>query len=156
MTDLRVEKGPCGRYPNNPTSETCWGRNPPIYTAQQWVAAYPATPQFNANICAFDVRDERDGHATGAFHHGLLAKRLDSSRFFMAWNELLLSVWTDDTDGLLPIQAFFYNTATALVDARKDRDRFRVKTGIDIPLIKVTLPTAATGDAKFEFIQADQ
>ncbi len=151
-TDGRTTDQGCGAYPGVANTDKCHRLN--ITMAEQWNAAYPPGTGGYA-ICGWDVRDELNQYAGPNFYQGMRSKWRDSG-YFSEWNELLLKVWDRNLDGRLPLQAFFYNNSTALIDAKKDRAKFLSKTGISIPLIKVTLPTTPTGDATFQYIAGDQ
>lgn len=151
-TDAGRDRQGCGTYPNVPGSNPCHQQN--ITTGAQWVAKYPPGTAGN-RICGFDVRDELNHYAGPNFYAGLQAKWLNKG-YFVEQNETLLKVWAQGQGRTLPIQAFFYAAPAGLADARKSKQRFLSKTGINVPIIKVTLPAAATGSATFQYIASDQ
>lgn len=151
-TDNRTERYGCGVYPGVAGSEPCHQQN--ITTGAQWVAKYPPGTSGN-RICGFDVRDELNNYAGPNFYAALQAKWLNTG-YFKEQNEMLLRVWAQGQGRVLPIQAFFYASQAGLDPARKSKQRFLTRTGIDLPIIKVTLPTTATGSATFQYIAADQ
>ncbi|MNG22065.1 hypothetical protein D3C76_1738070 [compost metagenome] len=69
---------------------------------------------------------------------------------------MLLRAWSKGQGSVLPIQAFFYADALGLANARKDKQRFLIRTKIDLPLIKITLPAQAQGNASFQYLAGDQ
>lgn len=125
-----------------------------ITTGAQWGAKYPpGTP--GPNICSFDVRDSLNEAAGPAFYAALQSKWMNSS-YFTEQNEMLLKLWGDNLGSTLPIRAFFYGKPAGLQYARKNKQRFLQKTGINLPIIKITLPTTPQGLATFQYIAADQ
>lgn len=151
-TDRRTERYGCGAYPQVPGSEPCHQQN--ITTGAQWVAKYPPGTSGN-KICGFDVRDELNHHAGPNFYAAMQAK-WSNKEYFGEHNEMLLRVWSPGQGSVLPIQAFFYGSAAGLDPARKSKQRFLTRTNINLPIIKVTLPTTPTGSATFQYIAADQ
>lgn len=151
-TDNRTERSACGVYPGVPGSEPCHQQN--ITTGAQWVAKYPPVTPGN-KICGFDVRDELNHYAGPNFYAAMQAKWLNPG-YFVEQNEMLLKVWATGQGRVLPIQAFFYAVAGGLNDARKNKQSFLAKTGIDLPIIKITLPAEPKGSATFQYIPGDQ
>ncbi|MNJ46126.1 hypothetical protein D3C77_412500 [compost metagenome] len=151
-TDGRLERQGCGIYGNNATSKACHQLG--ITTGAQWRTNYPPGTQ-GGNICGFDVRDELNDYAGQNFYAALQAKWQDS-RYFAEHNEMLLRAWSKGQGSVLPIQAFFYADAAGLANARKDKQRFLIRTKIDLPLIKITLPAQAQGNASFQYLAGDQ
>lgn len=149
-TDHRPQA--CGQFPGYPSSAPCHLQN--ILTGEQWAKQFPPGT-LGRRTCAFDVRDSRNRLAGPAFEAALKAK---SSRpeFFSEQNELVLDAWESGIGAQLPIQAFFYQNDAGRQLARLTKARFLSKTGIDLPLIKITLAQTASGTAKFEFIASDQ
>lgn len=151
-TDNRTERAACGAYPGVAGSEPCHQQG--IITGAQWVAKYPPGT-LGSNICGFDIRDELNHYAGPNFYAALQAKSLNKA-YFEEQNEMLLQVWQPGQGQTLPIQAFFYSVPAGLSDARKSKQRFLAKTGIDLPIIKVTLPAQPEGSATFQYIPGDQ
>ncbi|QXI46427.1 MULTISPECIES: halovibrin HvnA [Pseudomonas] len=151
-TDGRTERYGCGIYPGVAGSQPCHQQN--ITTGAQWVARFPPGTVGNS-ICGFDVRDELNHYAGPNFYAAMQAKWLNTG-YFREQNEMLVQVWPKGQGAALPIQAFFYATPAGLDPARKSKQRFLSKTGIDLPIIKVTLPTVASGSATFQYIAGDQ
>lgn len=150
-TDHRTGNA-CGMYSNVANSAPCDKLG--ITTAEQWASRYPPGT-LGYHLCGFDVRDELNNQAGINFYTALQAKKLNPG-YFDQQNELLLKVWSAGQGRVLPIQAFFYALPAGLTDARKNKQRFLSRTGIDLPIIKITLPTTASGDARFEYFAADQ
>lgn len=153
-TDNRVGNR-CGQYGSNPTSVSCELQN--ITSAAQWTTLYTQQGGDNTKICAFNVRDSQNQLAGPAFYQSLLAKSSGNptDKRFTEHNELVHGLWQQDIPAQLPIQAFFYTTAAGLKDAWQDRLNFRYKANIDLPLIKITLPSSTAEQARFEYIAAD-
>lgn len=151
--DRWADRNGCGSYPGMAGSgPSCVELG--VATGAQWGAKYPPGTS-GKSICSFDVRSERGPSAAPAFNAALQAKSLNPW-YFNDQNELLLKVWPTDRGRYLPMQAFFYAKPGGLADARKNKDWFIRRAGINLPIIKVTLPTTANGIAKFEYFAADQ
>ncbi|MHA6161133.1 halovibrin HvnA [Pseudomonas sichuanensis] len=150
-SDNRAEHR-CGAYPGIPESDKCDRLG--IYTAEQYVAKYPPTTGWG-RTCGWDVRDELNQYAVQNFNEGMRSKRLDTG-YFTVWNELVVQAWSDDADAQVPIQAFFYMDSVSLTLAKKDKEKYRTKTGIIVPLIQLRLPTTPSETATFAYLEADQ
>ncbi|WP_200627571.1 Ig-like domain-containing protein [Pseudomonas sp. LAM2023] len=153
-TDGRVGNR-CGQYGSNPTSVSCELQG--ITSAAQWTSLYTQQGGDNTKICAFNVRDGQNYLAGPAFYQSLLAKSSGNptDKRFTEHNELVHGLWEQNIPAQLPIQAFFYTTPAGLKDAWQDRLTFRHKANIDLPLIKITLPTSTAEQARFDYIAAD-
>lgn len=148
-----ADRNGCGSHPGTAGSGPSCGELG-ITTGAQWGAKYPpGTP--GSHICSFDVRDSLN-EASGPSFYAALQAKWQNSAYFEEQNEMLLKVWGDNLGSTLPIQAFFYARPAGLTDARKNKQRFLQKTGINLPIIKVTLPAIPQGLATFEYIAADQ
>ncbi|KWK78965.1 hypothetical protein WM15_02330 [Burkholderia ubonensis] len=129
-----------------------------IATAAQWrehfvrVAGYPQRLQHQ---CGFDVRDALNEQATAAFNASIAARNLISAESFATQNELRLATWAQNIPDQLPIEAFFY-VEGGLIGAQYDQRDFFLSTGVNLPIIRVTLPATAANDATFEFRAQDQ
>lgn len=153
-TDNRIGNR-CGQYASHPTSVSCELQG--ITTAAQWTTLYTQQAGDNSRICAFNVRDSQNQLAGPAFYQSLLAKSTGNptDKRFNEHNELVHGLWQQDIPAQLPVQAFFYTSQAGLKDAWQDRLTFRHKAGIDLPLIRITLPTTTAEQARFEYIAAD-
>lgn len=151
-TDARRDREACGVYPGVAGSEACHQQG--ITTGAQWVAKYPPGTRGD-RICGFDVRDELNHYAGPNFYAAMQAKWMNSG-YFGEQNEMLLRVWGQNQGEKLPIQAFFYASQAGLEPARKNKQRFLAEAKINLPIIKVTLPTVPSGSATFQFIPGDQ
>lgn len=150
-SDNRAEQR-CGAYPGVPKSDKCHRLN--ITTAEQWIAAYTPLPGWG-RTCAWDVRDSLNQYAGQNFYQGMRS-RWKYSATFSVWNELVLEDWSDNADSQVPIQAFFYTDSNGRNYAKLDKDRYLGKTGISLPLIKITMPTSPSSTAQFQYIAGDQ
>lgn len=74
------------------------------------------------------------------------------------WNEVVTSAWQASDLGAVPFQAFFHNPANPenLETAQKLQRDFYMKTGIILPIIRVTLCTEHLDDSEFTYVPADQ
>ena len=72
------------------------------------------------------------------------------------YSELILATWPQNIPSELPIEAFYYLPG-GLPGAQHDQKDFFAKTGGKVvPIIKLALPTSATGDATFTYVAVDQ
>ncbi|NWB47529.1 Ig-like domain-containing protein [Pseudomonas gingeri] len=150
-----TEQG-CGVHIRYPDSGSC--RNQGITTAAQWLAHYDRVTgdaQRQQHQCAFDVRDALNEQATAAFNTSLAAMKLIPGESFAMENELRIATWARNIPTQLPIEAFFY-VNDGLPGAQHDQRDFFQVTGINIPIIRMTLPAVAANDATFEFRPQDQ
>ena len=150
-----TEQG-CGVHIRYPDSGPC--RNQGITTAAQWLAHYnrvTGDAQRQQHQCAFDVRDALNEQATAAFNASIAAMKLIPSESFAMENELRIATWAQNIPAQLPIEAFFY-VNDGLAGAQHDQRDFFQATGINIPIIRMTLPAVAANDATFEFRAQDQ
>lgn len=149
------EKPGCGPHRDAPiTSGLC--QTVGITTAEQWVARWNQYKE-SKYMCSFDVRDQMNNLAANSFYQSIRAHNL--ANFFAGahdYIELVLATWPQDIPKELPIEAFFYLEG-GLAGAQHDqRDFFASTNGIIKPIIKITLPTSASGTATFTFDPADQ
>ncbi|WP_139253296.1 hypothetical protein [Burkholderia ubonensis] len=153
--DRPTDKG-CGAHQSYPDSGLCRAQN--ITTAAQWrdhfvkVTGYPQRLQHQ---CAFDVRDALNEQATAAFNTSIAARNLVSNESFATQNELRIATWAQNIPAQLPIEAFFY-VEGGLIGAQYDQRDFFRATGVNLPIIRMTLPATAANDATFEFRAQDQ
>ena len=158
----RLDKG-CGDFTETTQIEKLCQEHG-VTTAEGWIALRP-----KGILCGFDVRDTRDVDGAKAFHESLRTMKLLPSRdnIWHKWNELMLATWAADIPLQLPIQSFFYVVGgsgslagqtgqTGLTRAQADQLDWYKTTGKFLPIIAITLPTAADPNAKFAFNQADQ
>ena len=171
-TGSRADKG-CGAssaFPNE--SGPCQPQG--IYTADQWLSHFRKAPA-NSNKyqyqCGFIIKENGVYDGAGAFKQGLLSNRLLHSNDLSEQNEIRIATWSTSQQGYperFPVQAFFYigndleaTTSSEAVSsgingARYDQLYFYNRTGIWVPVIRITLPKTVSEDVKFEFFQSDQ
>lgn len=151
-TMLRDKPG-CGAHPYAPDrSGLC--QTIGISTAEQWIANWN---QNIWNMCSFDVSYSMNNLSADSFYQSIRAHNL-KNMFADSYDytELILATWPQNIPQELPIEAFFYLPG-GLAGAQHDQRDFYAKTGGKVvPIIKLTLPSAATADATFTYIQADQ
>lgn len=156
----RVENG-CGDFPSTPQLEKMC-QELGVTTAEAWMAL-----SASGTVCGYNVRDAGDIGSAKAFYESLRARKLltISPDFHTHWNELRLATWPDDITAKLPIQSFFYLKSGAaplhanqdgLSSAQADQKDWYSTTGTFLPIIAITLPTAANPTATFVYYQKDQ
>lgn len=153
-TNERPDQQGCGQAPGIIGSRPCQSQG--INTAAQYVAHFNASPSKYHHLCGFDVRDDLNAGATTAFNEGIKAEGLVGSFAFNTQNEIRMAKWAQDIGSTLPIEAFFYINDTGMVSAQYYQRDFKTRTGIWVPMIKLTLPQTTAADAVFQFISADQ
>jgi hypothetical protein len=72
------------------------------------------------------------------------------------WNEVLIKVWQAGMGSRLPIQAFFYLRDEGLQDAKIYQQKYKTRTSLWVPVIKLDATKMAAGVAPFSYIPADQ
>ncbi|MCQ2999640.1 hypothetical protein NLO98_07710 [Pseudomonas syringae] len=150
-TNERKESG-CGGHSNLPVSEPCETQG--VSTAALWVAHYQANGSSLDGQCGFGVRSDLNAVAVAGFNAMLGVHALgivESTKNI----ELRLATWPQDTPKTVPIQAFFYVDG-GLEGVQYDQRQFFYKSGIYVPVIFITLPATATGNATFEYKESDQ
>ncbi|KNH29836.1 halovibrin HvnA [Pseudomonas syringae] len=151
-TMLRDKPG-CGAHPDAPDrSRRC--QTIGISTAEQWIDNWNKDIW---NMCSFDVRDSMNNLSADSFYQSIRVHNLKN--MFAGshdYTELILATWRQNIPQELPIEAFYYLPG-GLAGAQHDQRDFYNKTGGKVvPIIKMTLPTATTGNATFDYFQADQ
>lgn len=146
---------PCGAHPDHPNqSRSCEIIG--IDTAEKWMAHWASAPGGYPHTyqCGFNV--VKATPAADRFYQTIRARNMLGPEWFGEQNELVLETWPQNIPDQLPILAFFYTT-TGLAGAQHDqRDFFKATNGMFKPIIKITLPTSASGNATFTFNPADQ
>lgn len=156
-TTGRAQAG-CGRQtgfsvPAPARSEPCQSQN--ITTSAEWVA------HFNGLGGSGDVKRHGqcgfslDSDATGAFNAAIAAMGSIGSWLNTLTNEMRLATWQNGIGAQLPIESFFYTTASGRLTAQLDQKDYENTTGLKRPIIKFTLPTT-TAPASFEYLPSDQ
>ncbi|MFQ6287580.1 N-acyl homoserine lactonase [Yersinia enterocolitica] len=149
----RSAKG-CGANTAYPaSSKACQSMG--IRTAGAWSNHYKSVSNNpRQHQCAFDVRSSVSGNAD-YFSASIKARAYIASESFKEQNEIRLATWSQGIASKLPIQAFFY-VNNGLSNAQFDQRDYYNQTGLFIPIIKLTLPTNSSADAKFNFYKSDQ
>lgn len=155
-TENRSEAG-CGAHQSYPTeSDRCHRLQPPILTADEWLAAYFLHGQNGSRQCGFSTRISDGDYSTANFNAALLAHRfLQSTRF----NELRIETWERNIAETLPVEAFFYlaDDTRGRDQARRDQSSFKQHSGGLIkPIIRLTLAADQYGRALFTYNPSDQ
>ncbi|EJM08553.1 hypothetical protein PMI18_00139 [Pseudomonas sp. GM102] len=158
-SDARTNNG-CGEVPGYPSSVACNSQN--IRTGEQWAAnyrKYASTGHHYRAVCSFDVRDAANNLSGPNFYQGMIGGRAISPTTFNIPNDVKLKTWQAGLAKTLPIEAFFYyvrDGKTGLKDVQVDQRRFKVLTGVAIPIIKVTMPGTLEENTTFAYQEADQ
>lgn len=158
-SDSRTNNG-CGEVPGYPSSIACNSQN--IRTGEQWAAnyrKYASTGHHFRAVCSFDVRDAANNLSGPNFYQGMIGGRAISPITFNIPNDVKLKTWQAGLAKTLPIEAFFYyvrDGKSGLADVQVDQRRFKVLTGVAIPIIKVTMPRTLEESTTFAYLEADQ
>lgn len=171
-TGSRANKG-CGESSTFPKeSGPCQPQG--IYTADQWLEHFKQAPAGSNKYqyqCGFIITEQGQYDGAGAFRQGLLANKLLHGNDLSEQNEIRIATWSTSQQGYperFPVQAFFYinsnveaaassETITPGINgARYDQFYFYQRTGIWVPVIRITLPKTVSEDVKFEFLPSDQ
>lgn len=174
-TDTRSEQG-CGARKEYPTqSRPCQEQG--ITTGEGWAAHFLSVSNSgvqgrfdnrNVHQCGFTTRENSTYNGTAAFYQMIkgMAKIPDLS--FKEQNELRLATWDTSATGYpnnFPIEAFFYiykqnvlytPIEKGLIGAQHDQSSYYEKTGIWVPVIRMSLPVTITEDASFSYSENDQ
>ncbi len=154
-SDVRDQSG-CGATVQWPTTSAPCNIEG-ITTGQQWVNAYP-TRGNGQQICGFALGQDQ---SRGALKPFIDASVLLSSKGKLDGNnEMRIATWpaTDASSQTMPLESFFYlaGNATGLSNAQADQLDYYNSTKQFIPIIQITLPTAAASDYDFHYNKADQ
>ncbi|WP_429234467.1 hypothetical protein [Aeromonas salmonicida] len=124
-----------------------------------------------------DKHDEQCGFATSeasrfdgvsAFYQSIVAMQKIPEESINEQNELRLKTWDTTAENYpanFPIEAFFYiykqvdlkePIEKGLIGAQHDQESFFNKTGIWVPIIRISLPENYSKEAKFEYVGQDQ
>ncbi|VVE68475.1 hypothetical protein PCA31118_02918 [Pandoraea captiosa] len=155
FTFMRDQQG-CGIISYQPdVSRPCELQG--ITTAAQWFAMWEAAFDKMAETCAFNVRPNAQDQAD-RFMQMILAKEMIPDWAWVQWNELRLATWPQGVGKDLPIIAWFYGEgdAAGLAGAQTDQQKYFDMYGQAIPIVRITLPPAKGGRAKFSYSDDDQ
>lgn len=160
-TDARTDRG-CGRRTDDTSgaSNPCQGQG--ILSAQQWINRYaPVNAQTGYHACGYDVGDHSSppNGTAYAFAQVIDIMNMLGQVSLGEQNEMRAATWAQGIGEKLPIESFFYLADAgdaALIDARNDQLDYNRTTGRFVPVIRMTLPTAAGKQATFHYLDADQ
>ena len=169
-TNQRGDRG-CGENPLFPkVSAPCQAQG--IATTEQWLTHFRDQAKGNYHAqCGFSIAEQGQYDGASAFIQGLQANRQLHPNDVGQQNEIRIATWDtqrNDYPARFPVSAFFYiydkNTVSppsesvtpGINGARYDQHYYYQKTGIWVPVIRVTLPQTPSEDAQFEFKAADQ
>ncbi|MET0581754.1 MAG: hypothetical protein ABWZ08_07270 [Pseudoxanthomonas sp.] len=128
-----------------------------ITTALLWGAHFISLADKYTGQCGWDMR--RGVAATAdRFNQSIQSRKDLASQWWAIQNELRVGTWPTGTGKALPIRAFFYvpGKTGALANAQDDQKRYRDNYGIDMPILRMSLPTAKGGRTTFAYAEADQ
>ncbi|WP_052130787.1 hypothetical protein [Erwinia typographi] len=154
----RLDKG-CGAHKNFPdTSQQCQLQG--IMTAEQWVEHFKKSSNLH-NQCGFIISENQSEYnSVDGFYQGIRASIIERGSGLSGQNEFRIATWkTSKESGYperFPVQSFFYINQSDLRWAQYDQAFFYNRTGLWIPIIKLTLPKSTADDAKFEYLYSDQ
>ncbi|MDR0279078.1 MAG: hypothetical protein LBJ37_14450 [Paucimonas sp.] len=156
-TANRDDKG-CGKHRLHEGSQACDVQG--ITTAEQFLEHYTRAPELaypHQAQCAFNLRDGALQPAADAFEQMLRATNLVPHAPVNDQNEVMIDNPPQGTSAReWPIEAIFYTAPEGLPGAQIDQRNFFDKSGIMLPIIKITLPVRGGRDAAFEYIEGDQ
>ncbi|WP_285401289.1 hypothetical protein [Luteibacter sp. ME-Dv--P-043b] len=157
-TNTRPSQEGCGPHPRAPgTSGPCDTLG--ITTGVQWVAHFDAIAiDKHHGQCGWNVRHGAASDTADRFMQGIDGRRRMPAASWAIQDEIRAATWPRGRGATLPIRAFFYVTAKAgaLANAQDDQTRYRDAYGIDIPVIRLTLPASSAGKASFDYFAGDQ
>lgn len=152
-------------------SRECQDQN--ILTAEQWLEHFNQAPvkpyaEKYRHQCGFITRASGGTSSADGLYQGILARNLLKD-YDSIINEFRISTWDTAQKGYpekFPVQAFFYYTnqvennlksiSGGITGAQYDQASFYEKTGLWIPIIRVTLPKSGSGNATFKYRAEDQ
>ncbi|NID15130.1 N-acyl homoserine lactonase [Luteibacter yeojuensis] len=159
-TDSRSDLG-CGPLPNNPSaSATCSKLG--ITTGAAWVAHYRKgnVPEY---MCSFYVSIGTANSAVTFSRMGEAMRSLPETFYAITpgrsyTNELLVRAWPQNIHATVPIEAFFYQMGAinGLANAQADQRDFFTTSRRWVPVIRMTMPQAASQDATFQYLPNEQ
>ncbi len=156
-TDKRDDKG-CGKHLLHAGSQPCDGQG--IATAEQFLEHYRRSPDLaypQQGQCAFMLREGAQLPVADAFEQMLRVSNLLPALQVNGQNELIVdNPPRGTTAAQWPIEAIFYTADEGLPGAQIDQRNYFDKSGIMVPIIRITLPVRGGRDAAFDYIEADQ
>jgi hypothetical protein len=125
------------QQPPDADLSTCSSKN--AATVDQWLAYTKTNAQ-----CSLSVKDPTQFMT-------LLGVRA-ASPGNTSHNELLIESWAQSIPSLLPLQGFFYTAQAGLAAARSFQNKFRIRTGRWLPVVRLDL----TQSTPFAYDHGDQ
>lgn len=127
---------------------TCAGQN--ATTLNTWLA-YTNRLTHRLQQCSLSAQNPAQ------FSLSLLARGSSvPAAVFSTWNEVLIKVWPAGMASRVPLQAFYYQSAAGLPEARAYQQKYKTRTSLWVPVIKLDATKMAAGVAPFSYIPADQ
>lgn len=154
--------GPAPRYPE--ASKPCQDHVAPIETAQAWFAHFdnivpdPEIPYADkhSHQCGFRLVTGTPRSAAIFLEAGKGTALTGMAHNLTRYNETVVQPWAKDIGPKVPVEAFFYlSGSNGLAVAQADQRDFLATLGIRVPIVRITIPVPAGGQA-FEYDPADQ
>ncbi|MEE1920485.1 hypothetical protein V0R50_08535 [Pseudomonas sp. 148P] len=156
-TGHRGAKG-CGQHEHHDASGPCFEEQ--VFSAAQYRNKYlsaPASGPLQQRQCGFSLLHTSSNHSAYAFRQMLQLTREVPYSGSNDQNELLADNPAADVKSeQWPIEAFYYNKPDGLEGAQIDQRNYFDKSGIMLPIIRITLPVRGYSDAVFEYLPSDQ
>ncbi|WP_095092413.1 hypothetical protein [Pseudomonas sp. Irchel 3A5] len=118
-----------------------------VLTLDQWIAYHTPKPSPSYQ-CSLSTQDPAQFQVS--------IKARTTGILPVAWNELMVATWAQDAGARLPLEAFFWktNVAASLAEAKTYQTKFKTKTGLWVPVIRLDFTQA--GAKPFSYNAADQ
>lgn len=139
--------------PNPPPADlsSCATLAVPAITPAAWIKNFTTYGSDILNQCSLSVT------APAQFNTSLSVRSSFPSLTRIHNNEILFELWDSSTPEKLPIEAFFYNASHegALVNAQALKHAYKVKTNIELPIVRLNFTTGAKHFEARAFDQED-
>lgn len=138
----------CGLKPRSAIDadpSTCG--NVGVRTVAQWYA-YTKTIANRDYQCSLSTADATQFAAS----FQVRAKR--PANMDALWNEMMVKTWPQNIPAQLPLESFFYTTATGRAEAKTYQTKYNARTGKWLPIVKLNLANLATNP--FSYSASDQ
>ncbi len=153
----RDAKG-CGQHKLQEGSRACFEER--VFSAEQYRQKYlvaAADAPLQQRQCGFSLRHASGNSSAHAFRQMLKLTQEVPYSGANDQNELLAdNPPAGTTSAQWPIEAFYYNKADGLEGAQIDQRNYFDKSGIMLPIIRITLPVRGQSEALFEYLPSDQ
>lgn len=147
LVGVRGAQG-CGLKPRSATNadaSTCASVG--VQTVAQWYA-YTRTIANRDYQCSLSTAD------AAQFAASFQVRANRPPNMDALWNEMMVRTWTQNIPASLPLEAFFYVSATGKNEARTYQTKYKARTGGWLPIIKLDL-TKMNG-TPFSYADTDQ